>query len=194
MALIVLLCVSRSRSNRICSDKTERQRNCREQAHQSGTVRGPLVKNDFGKLSADKRCKETAEENKTAEDAEKNRQPRGGRQSVTLPDSTVTTLELALVLVRFDHIARRIVNANQSPSYAYFASTAQLISCQMFTTAKHTPRAARCLLTKRSKRYESAKLPTDTGQDSASHAWRAASGLSHKSRCCERVRSGSNRR
>jgi len=42
-------------------------------------VRGPPVKNDFGKLPADKRCKETAEENKTAEDAEKNRQARGGR-------------------------------------------------------------------------------------------------------------------
>jgi hypothetical protein len=43
-------------------------------------VRGPPAKNDFGKLPADKRCKETPEENKTAEDAEKNRQPRGGRR------------------------------------------------------------------------------------------------------------------
>jgi hypothetical protein len=78
--LIVWLGVSWSRSNCICSDKTERQRNCREQTHQRGTVRGPPVKDDFGKLPADKRCKETAEENKTAEDAEKNRQPRGGRR------------------------------------------------------------------------------------------------------------------
>jgi hypothetical protein len=43
-------------------------------------VRGPPVKNDFGKLPADKRCKETAEENKTAEYAEKNREPRGERR------------------------------------------------------------------------------------------------------------------
>jgi hypothetical protein len=72
--------VSWFRRDCICSDKTERQRNCCEQSHQRGTVRGPPVKDDFGKLPADKRCKETAEKNKTAKDAEKNRQPRGGRR------------------------------------------------------------------------------------------------------------------
>jgi len=43
-------------------------------------MRGPPAENEFGKLAADKRGKETPEENTTAEDAEKNGEARSVRR------------------------------------------------------------------------------------------------------------------